>query len=349
MISFKTMIATIILLGPTLCAAQAIHVDGIVQDTAGVGISGVTVKLEMANISTTTGADGQFTFADATITKPATQPGTTGLSAALGTTSTPARQTLPSAGFADTIAVTKEGQLHYRDLIRTYDARGMVIRMIPNAGNVTDVDGNVYQSVRIGNQVWTVENLRTTKFNDGTPIPEVTEIAEWAKTAQPARCWYNNDAASNHEKYGVLYNWLAVNTGNLAPKGWHVPTDADWSALETYLIENGYNFDGSTTGNKIAKAVAAKTDWRSCTASGAVGNDLSKNNASGFSALPGGYRSCSKGEGVFSTRGEMGFWWSSTVYEGKLAYNRSLYYGNDHLFRHVHLPQNGFSVRLVRD
>ena len=101
---------------------------------------------------------------------------------------------------------------------------------------------------------------------------------------------YRQTDLENIKKFGALYNWYAVNTLKLAPKGWHVPNDAEWDTLQNYLTTNGYNWDGTTKENKIAKALAARTDWAFSKDSGAIGNDLTKNNRSGFSALPGGSR-----------------------------------------------------------
>ena len=113
----------------------------------------------------------------------------------------------------------------------------------------------------------------------------------WAELSTPAYCFYDNATDTlEQKKWGALYNWYAVNTGKLAPAGWRVPTGADWDTLQNYLIANGYNYDGTTTGNKIAKAMAAQTDWHESTHDGAIGNNLSTNNRSGFSALPVSYR-----------------------------------------------------------
>ena len=114
-------------------------------------------------------------------------------------------------------------------------------------GTVEDIDGNVYNTVRIGDQVWTVENLRVTRFNDGTPIPHITDDNQWGNLSTPAYCFYDNSSA-NGDKYGALYNWHAVNTGKLAPYGWRVPTYDDWKILRNYLTNNGYNWDGSNSG-----------------------------------------------------------------------------------------------------
>ncbi len=96
---------------------------------------------------------------------------------------------------------------------------------------VTDIDGNVYNTVVIGSQVWLQENLKTTKFKDGSAIPNVTSDSEWGSINTPGFCWYDNDQAANKNKYGALYNWHTVNTGKLCPEGWRVPTNADWTEL----------------------------------------------------------------------------------------------------------------------
>jgi uncharacterized protein (TIGR02145 family) len=210
---------------------------------------------------------------------------------------------------------------------------------------VTDADGNVYQTVKVGNQVWTIENLKTTKYNDGTPIPLVMDSIAWGNLTTPGFCWYNNDMR-NKDKYGALYNWYAVDTKKLAPKGWHVATDAEWKTLENYLIANGYNWDGSTTDNKIAKSLAAKTDWAVNTNPGAIGNDLIKNNKSDFSTLPGGYRGSG---GNFYGMGGYGHWWSASEINASFAYGRDLrfdYYG---LYWYDCNKSYGFSVRLLQE
>jgi uncharacterized protein (TIGR02145 family) len=207
-------------------------------------------------------------------------------------------------------------------------------------GMVTDIDGNVYNTVTIGAQTWTVDNLKTTRYNDGTAIPLVTDRFEWVTLAAPGYCWYNNDI-SNKENYGALYNWHVIATGKLAPVGWHVPTDAEWEIMQNYLIANGYNWDGTTTGNKIAKSLAAKTNWNTSTYPGAIGNDLTTNNRSGFSGLPVGIRNS---HGDFEAIGYLGDYWSATAwnYHNLCSDNECLSIGSYSL-------SAGFSVRLVRD
>jgi uncharacterized protein (TIGR02145 family) len=213
-------------------------------------------------------------------------------------------------------------------------------------GTVTDVDGNVYNFITIGTQTWMVENLKTTKYNDGTSIPLVTDLTAWSILTTPGYCWYNN-ATANKSIYGALYNWYTVNSGKLAPNGWHVPTDAEWTTLENYLIANGYNYDGTTTGNKIAKSLAATTGWNSYSGTGTIGNDLTKNNSSGFAGLPGGYRDSG---GAFGSIGYFGRWWSSSEGSTSNAWFHYLgYYSSDVGRYDGDEMQYGFSVRCLRD
>jgi len=216
-------------------------------------------------------------------------------------------------------------------------------------GTLTDIDGNEYKTVKIGKQWWMAENLKVTHYSTGSPIPNVTDNDEWESLSWGAYCAYDNDNA-NVEKYGLLYNWYAVNDRhNIAPAGWHVPTEEEWQELEDYLIAKGYNYDGTTEGNKTAKSLASQTDWATSTSNGGVGNDLSKNNASGFTALPGGMRHFVHSYAIFLDIGNFGYWWSATVSGSTEARHRFLSYHNAN-FIHDHISkQAGFSVRLIKD
>ena len=215
---------------------------------------------------------------------------------------------------------------------------------------VTDIEGNVYTTVTIGTQVWTVENLRVTRYNDSTAIPLVTDNTAWRLLTTPAYCQYNNRTnVDSIKKWGALYNWYVVDPANvkkIAPAGWHVPTNAEWITMENYLIANGFNYDGITTGNKIAKSLAAKTDWAPDSTAGDIGMDLTINNWSGFSALPGGSR---YSNGTCTNVGYYGYWWSATALDASTAYNRFLCYDNYNLSGYNNYKSFGFSVRLVRD
>jgi uncharacterized protein (TIGR02145 family) len=222
------------------------------------------------------------------------------------------------------------------------------------AQTVTDIDGNVYNTVTIGTQVWMKENLKTTKYTDGTAIPNVTDNSAWAALTTPGYCWYNNDAAAYKATYGVLYNWYSLdatsNGGkNVCPAGWHVPTDTEWTTMENYLIANGYNYDGTTTGNKYAKALASASGWSSYSEAGTVGNTdyPAKRNATGFTALPGGYR---YDFDTFINIGSYGSWWSSSEVFSTYAWSRYIFCGSEIVWRISFYGKScGFSVRCLRD
>ena len=217
--------------------------------------------------------------------------------------------------------------------------------------SVTDQDGNTYDYLTYGNQVWTGENAEMVTYRDGTPIPQVTDNTEWQNLTTGAWSYYNNDPTKPR-----LYNWYAVmgihdtdpNTPNkeFAPEGWHVPSDAEWTTLENHLIANGYNYDGTTTGNKIAKAMASTPGWYSNLEAGAIGNDQSSNNNSNFNAFPEGLRS---NNGSFNNEGNNAVFWSSTEDDTSYAWLRSLNYSNSGLDRSSLNRHYGFSVRFVRD
>ena len=211
---------------------------------------------------------------------------------------------------------------------------------------VTDIDGNVYSTVKIGKKIWTREDLRTTRFNDGTKIPLVESNEEWRNLTTGAFCYYKNDTDPDTiKKYGALYNYYALN--RLAPRGWHVPSIAEWEEMIKYLIDHGYNWDGSLTGNKVAKSLAADNSWKSSLVPGSIGYNLDENNKSNFSALPSG---CRFQTGVFGYRGVENHWWSSTstTYAGQ-AYSIYLLKDSVKVKTCTHYRDEGFSVRLVKD
>ena len=215
---------------------------------------------------------------------------------------------------------------------------------------VSDIDGNVYRTVRIGNQVWMAENLRTTHYNDGTPVTLDTSIWTYPKTER--YCYYENTTnADSIKKFGALYTWQAVDTKKLAPSGWHVPSYEEWETLKNYLITKGYNYDGTISGNKIGKSLAAQEDWIESTNKGAIGNDLSKNNITGFSAYPAGIRCY---DGYFEDIGERTCFWSSTECDSVHPWHMYAYYtylnnNNGYLFGSNFHRGCGLSVRCVRD
>jgi uncharacterized protein (TIGR02145 family) len=198
---------------------------------------------------------------------------------------------------------------------------------------VSDVDGNVYNTVTIGTQVWMQENLKTTKYNDGTEIPNVTDGATWSTLSTGAYCWYNNNAATYKETFGALYNWYVTasnNPKNVCPTGWHVPTDAEWTTLTTYL-------GGETVaGGKLKET--GTTHW--------LTPNTGATNSSGFTALPGGNR---LNDGSFDYIGQYGQWWSSTEYSDNYGWSRDMGYYFRTLDRAYYLKSSGYSVRCLKD
>ncbi len=224
---------------------------------------------------------------------------------------------------------------------------GLGVTGIQAQTTVKDNDGNVYKTVSIGTQVWMAENLQVTTYNDGSTIPKVSRAIAWKKVTTGAYCNYKNDQ-SNVATYGRLYNWNAVNTGKVCPTGWHVPTNAEWEILENYLIANGYNYDSSTTDNLIAKAIASSYGWECDTFEGTIGNTdyPEKQNATGFTALPGGYRDF---VGKFCNIGKSSYWWSSTEINTSYVICRGLYFYYFSLIESKFNKGSGLSVRCVRD
>lgn len=209
-----------------------------------------------------------------------------------------------------------------------------VAELFLGKNKVMDIDGNIYHTVTIGSQVWMIENLKTTKYNDGTSIPYVTENAEWANTEIPGYCWYNNDAI-NKVTYGGLYNWYAVNTGKLAPKGWHVPTYDDWTTLITFL--GGDNVAGGKLKEK------GTIHWKSPN-NGAT-------NETNFAALPGGSRisfDTRYDDGTFNYMGNGGYYYCSSETGTNNAWSLGLYYGQSDVTNHNLSRQQGLSVRCIK-
>jgi uncharacterized protein (TIGR02145 family) len=191
---------------------------------------------------------------------------------------------------------------------------------------VTDIDGNVYHIITIGTQVWMVENLKTTKFNDGSSIPLIINNSS---VTIPGYCWYNNDSIAYKDSYGALYNWFTINTGKLAPQGWHVPTDEEWTTLTTFLLGE------IVAGGKLKET--GTVHWQS--------PNSWATNESGFSALPGG----SGIDGEFFGLGYNGYWWSFTeksIYEAWYRYigNNGSNVNKDFIDKNFCL-----SVRCIKD
>lgn len=220
---------------------------------------------------------------------------------------------------------------------------------------VTDIDGNNYKTVTIGTQTWMVENLKTTHYRNGDAIANITNNATWKGLSTGAMCDYNNDA-TNGTKYGHLYNFFAVaDSRNIAPVGWHVPTNEEWTILTDYVSAH------LGTSLSVTKALAATTDWVAYSEPWSIGCNLTLNNSTGFSALPGGLRGGSDGKFLGVT--SLGYWWSSTkdtVNNDPYSTATAKYIYMEPSFPEVlNLPdlddsygygrQQGFSVRCIKD
>jgi len=207
-----------------------------------------------------------------------------------------------------------------------------------------DIDGNVYQTIVIGDQEWMAENLKVTHYRNGDSIPNVTSNSTWAGLSTGAYCYYDNDP-SNADTYGALYNWYAVDDSReLAPVGWHVPTDTEIMELEMHLgmsssQANSTDWRGTNEGSKLA---GGSDLW----IVGALRNDP-EFGSSGFDFIPGGKRYSSNGG--FGNMGSFGRFWSSTEGGSYGAWNRLLLYDTAAVHRSSSYEQDGFSVRCVRD
>ena len=195
-------------------------------------------------------------------------------------------------------------------------------------GTVTDIDGNVYKTVKIGSQIWMAENLKVMHFRDGSPIEEIADSAAWVNINKGAYCWYNNDSASYKNLYGALYNWYTVvDSRQLCPEGWHVATDAGWRSLGVIL-------GGDSLAGIQMKSVTCWDDNSNGT------------NTSGFNGLPGGARGNS---GTFLGKGWFAPWWTSTEYGESHAWLRSLLESSDKVDRSPYDKNDGLAVRCVKD
>lgn len=236
------------------------------------------------------------------------------------------------AGYGITDGVNKE----YIDNI--LEAYGITL---PDnyAGILTDIEGNTYRTVTIGYQTWMAENLRTGTFKTGEAIPWITKDDDWKHRTTPAYCWADE---TDKAKYGCFYNWYTVNTGNLCPTGWHVPSDAEWQQFELALGMSGY--------------VVNQTDWRGTNEGGKLKEkgtahwitpNTGATNETGFSAIPAGYR-----DGVLGSMHNIGYYgylWTSSEYDSSNGWKRQLGYFSEQIYRWPGHKSSGFCVRCIKD
>lgn len=196
-------------------------------------------------------------------------------------------------------------------------------------GSVDDINGNTYTTISMESQTWMAENLKATKYNDGTPIPLISDFSTWNGLSTPGYCWYNNDSLAYKSTYGALYNWYTVATGKLCPEGWHVPTDAEW------LIMSGYLGGEEVAGDKLKEE--GDEHWL-------IFNEKSTNETL-FTALPGGARI----EGDYSSIGYSCALWTATSYDDTNAWCRVLESGESYLLYGYVDKKYGLSIRCVKN
>jgi uncharacterized protein (TIGR02145 family) len=198
-------------------------------------------------------------------------------------------------------------------------------------GSVSDIDGNTYKTIQIGTQVWMAENLKTTKYRGGKRIPLVEDNAEWSKLSTPAYSWYYNDPYMFGYKaiYGALYNWFTVNSGEICPAGWHVPSEVEWMELCSGL-------GNMAAGGKLKEK--GTKHWNRPNAEAT--------NESGFTALPGGARGSS---GDFFEIGQTGNWWCNPAGSPNGNWHWVLSFNSQYAYSSVYPDQYGYSVRCVKD
>ena len=229
----------------------------------------------------------------------------------------------------------------------------------PGTPTLTDIDGNTYNTVLIGNQCWMKENLRTTKYATGTSISQGSTTSTSTSTAY----WYYPDNySSNMSTYGLLYNWKAVMRNSssssanpsgvkgICPTGWHIPSDAEWTQLTDYVSSQSQYVCGSDN-TQIAKALASTTFWGGNTTTCAVGNTPSNNNATGFSALPAGYYHINYSSSASSYQGinTGAYHWSATESSSNNVYVSNLFSSHANVYRSTASKTNGNSVRCIKD
>jgi len=206
---------------------------------------------------------------------------------------------------------------------------------------VTDVDGNIYRAVAIGDQAWMAQNLRTTRYSDSTTIAHVTDDRAWTQLGAGAWCNYDNEPA-NEAIYGKLYNWYAAANPKICPQGWHIPTDAEWQQLELVLgmaadEVNATDYRGGV--QQVGGKMKATTLWQS--------PNTGATNESGFSGLAGGFRSSL--DGSFDLLGFNGYWWSASKSVADSAWGRYLNFGGAGVGKYDFDERDALCLRCVRD
>jgi len=227
--------------------------------------------------------------------------------------------------------------------------------------SVKDIDGNVYPTVTIGTQVWMAADLRTTRYSTGDKIATTTPCTLVIETEnKPAYHWAYNGDEKNVASYGRLYTWyVATDSRNVCPAGWHVPSDEEWTVLTDFLIGKGFGYGVGYKGKDIAKSLAAPHSWVAAEESGSPGYDQTKNNKTGFTAIATG---CRLEDGKFHEFGHVGNWWTSSesgkgfgqILTGALVHLpggviRTIYHDYFYVNSYVNNKKYGMAIRCLKD
>jgi uncharacterized protein (TIGR02145 family) len=241
----------------------------------------------------------------------------------------------------------------------------ILIKFNLGAQTVTDIDGNIYKTIKIGAQEWMIENLKTTRFNNGKIIPYIPYVDEWKNSNSPGYCWYDFDcywdevyfdyendtliidSISYVKNYGLLYNWYAVNTDSLCPLGWHVPSISEWERLKFNIDSLFLEKSMSDSLVRLNEAIVISGSSQYWAEVYSLKNELNFGK-SGFNGIPAGWRG---GSGAFDALNNVGYWWSSTEFDIE---NANMYYlwldpdfgGFD---EDNYEKVSGLSVRCVKD
>jgi uncharacterized protein (TIGR02145 family) len=214
---------------------------------------------------------------------------------------------------------------------------GLTVETAAQTDSITDIDGNVYQTIAIGTQWWMTENLKVSRYANGDTIPYLKQDEDWAASEEGAYCYYAN-RTNFIDQFGLLYNWyVAADEREVCPSGWHISTDEDWIILEKYLgmsaaeTERMTAWRGSNEGDKLKD------------------HSFGGNNSSGFTAFGTGYRDP---EGTFKAMGTDNDYWTSTPYDNE-GNTEGILHGllnsKSSVVRNFHVPGYGFCIRCVRD
>lgn len=218
-----------------------------------------------------------------------------------------------------------------------------------NYGTLTDIDGNHYATIQIGSQVWMAENLKVKHFANGDSIPEVAAQMDWQNNFNPGWSYlYNNKLYDSLKDYGLLYNFYTIeDSRNVCPTGWHVPTDAEWTTLVASIDPwHNANAQGSQSGTAGGKLKSTGTEYW-------ITPNTEATNLTGFSGVPSSHKNSNGLFGFYGDDGEIGIWWSSSIYEPAPelhdAWYRSLNFNDASFNRNIQQKRNGFSIRCIQD